>query len=308
MIRRFATRLLISLVVLSFLLGACNLPRDDEDDTQRQAANQTAAVQTILARSTTPPPAATSEPTATQGSGGSQPDTDRLDDATFITDVTIPDYLFVEIGADFTKTWRLQNSGDTTWTTAYQIVFEKGDSMGGPLSIPMPGEVKPGEVIDISVDLTAPDTPGEYTSWYILQNADGEKFGVGKDGDLPIFVIITAVSGQSGSPGGIAGGAYVTNVTINGDKVNYTGSCPVSINLFGNITTSGAGTVLWTLEQTGFGTFSFGTYTIKYEGAGAIGWTAELTISSSVNATVRLVATGSNTFTSDSYGFTVNCQ
>ena len=128
-------------------------------------------------------------------------------------------------------------------------------------------------------------------------------------GGLSLVVIITAVSqGQSGSPGGIAGGANVTNVTINGDKVNYTGSCPVSINLFGNITTSGAGTVLWTLEQTGFGTFSFGTYTIKYEGAGAIGWQAELTISSSVNATVRLVATGSNTFTSDSYGFTVNCQ
>ncbi|RLC66117.1 MAG: hypothetical protein DRH97_07000 [Chloroflexi bacterium] len=54
------------------------------------------------------------------------------DRAAYVKDVTIPDGTDLAPGDNFTKTWRLKNTGTCTWTSGYSLVFDHGDSMGGP--------------------------------------------------------------------------------------------------------------------------------------------------------------------------------
>jgi hypothetical protein len=114
----------------------------------------------------------------------------RNDAATFVTDVTIPDSTELKGGETFTKTWRVLNSGESTWTTSYALVFDRGDPMGNTIEVPLPQEVPPGHTIDISVELTAPHHRGDYTGWWKLRNADGIRFGTGQSADQPFYVLI----------------------------------------------------------------------------------------------------------------------
>src|SRR5271157_1067465 len=50
--------------------------------------------------------------------------------AQFVADVTVPDGTTLAPGATFTKTWRLENIGNCTWTTSYALVFSSGSAMG----------------------------------------------------------------------------------------------------------------------------------------------------------------------------------
>src|SRR5688572_24073099 len=50
------------------------------------------------------------------------------DSAVFVEDVTVPDNTRIEAGEEFTKTWKLQNTGSCTWTD-YTIAFVSGDQM-----------------------------------------------------------------------------------------------------------------------------------------------------------------------------------
>ena len=112
------------------------------------------------------------------------------DSASFVADVTIPDGTTVAPNATFVKTWRLQNSGTCTWTTSYAVVFTGGDQMGSPAVIPMPSSVAPGGTVDITVNLTAPGTPGHYRGNYKLKNATGSLFGVGANAAFLFWVDI----------------------------------------------------------------------------------------------------------------------
>jgi hypothetical protein len=59
--------------------------------------------------------------------------------------------------------------------------------MGAPASVPLGGNVAPGETIDVSVTLTAPDTGGTYRGDYKLSDASNALFGLG-DGTKPFWV------------------------------------------------------------------------------------------------------------------------
>jgi hypothetical protein len=48
--------------------------------------------------------------------------------------------------------------------------------MGAPNSVSLPREVKPGEVVDLSVTLRAPAQPGRHRSTWKLANAAGKVF------------------------------------------------------------------------------------------------------------------------------------
>ncbi|MCL4531333.1 MAG: NBR1-Ig-like domain-containing protein [Chloroflexi bacterium] len=99
--------------------------------------------------------------------------------AQFITDVTVPDNTVLQPGTTFTKTWRLKNIGTCTWTTSYSLVFDSGTQMGGPNSVNFPNSVAPGQTVDISVNLTAPSTAGNYIGYWKFRNASGVIFGIG---------------------------------------------------------------------------------------------------------------------------------
>jgi len=100
-----------------------------------------------------------------------------VDDADFVTDVTIPDGTDISAGQGFTKTWRLKNSGNTTWTTSYKLCFYSGSQMGAASCKNLTSNVYAGNNVDISVAMTAPSTPGSYTGNWKMKNAAGTWFG-----------------------------------------------------------------------------------------------------------------------------------
>jgi hypothetical protein len=62
--------------------------------------------------------------------------------------------------------------------------------MDGTPTQPLGQAVKPGESVDISVALVAPEQPGTYTGEWMLQTPDGRRFGLGNRGLTPFWVRI----------------------------------------------------------------------------------------------------------------------
>ena len=113
-----------------------------------------------------------------------------LDSIEYIKDVTIPDGTRIDEGDWFAKTWRLRNNGDCTWTRDYDLVFLSGYRMSGSTVKTINGTIKPGQIVDLSVDLKAPDDYGTYWGYWMLRNANGDIFGLGDDSNLPFWVKI----------------------------------------------------------------------------------------------------------------------
>jgi len=130
--------------------------------------------------------------------------TTGCDRAHFVSDVTVPDGTVFAPGATFTKTWRLKNTGKCTWTTDYTLVFSTGDQMGGISSMNIPSSVAPNQTIDLSVNLTAPTSNGNYRGYWLLKNAAGRVFGIGVAGNKPFWLAI----GVSGTLPPTSGNGY----------------------------------------------------------------------------------------------------
>ena len=116
-----------------------------------------------------------------------------LDNATFYSDVNYPDGAIAPAGERFIKTWRIQNSGSSAWGPGYALVFVADNHMNGPDSIPLPAAL-PGEVVDLSVTLEAPLTPGTHRSTWRARNREGVLFG-----DLLYAEIRVPISSTPGS-------------------------------------------------------------------------------------------------------------
>jgi lysozyme family protein len=141
---------------------------------------------------TPPSPTDTGMPTDTV-----EPDATTVCDlAGFIDDVTVPDGSKVDPGQNFTKTWRLKNIGSCTWTADYRLVFSSGDQMGAPAAVQFTnGTVLPGAEVDVSVNLTAPNTPDTYKGYFKLRNANSVIFALA--GNNPFWVEVKVKSPAS---------------------------------------------------------------------------------------------------------------
>ena len=144
----------------------------------------------------TPTPTKTATPTATP--------TPVLPMAQFVADVTIPDGTVMSSGQQFTKTWRVVNSGTIPWGEGTQLVFAGGTQMGGssPVSV---GDVAPGATVDISANMRAPTEPGKYTGRWRLQAGDGTPMMT-----LTVNIQLPELPGQ---PGEVPAGQTGINVT-----------------------------------------------------------------------------------------------
>ena len=226
------------MMLLSLFLGACNMPGRKVATQQGASAIYTAAAETIQAQITqaNQPPLMTGAPSETfaviQGLPATLPSTEIViasvtplppsqtspppapatalpcDLVKFVKDVTIPDNTEFDPGALFTKTWRLQNAGSCTWTSAYGLVFE-GDNILNAASFTQltPGNVAPGATVDVSVNLTAPGAAGTYRQNFKLINGAGQRFALG-DGTKPFWAQIKVV---------LAGGLafdFITNAAL----------------------------------------------------------------------------------------------
>ena len=114
----------------------------------------------------------------------------------FIDDITIPDGTKIVAGNTFTKTWRLRNSGSCTWDTRFDVAFVDGTQMTSGKVWDLPKEVKPGETIDISIDMTAPSTVGNYQANFQMVNPNGVRFGTGADSKGSFWVKIQVIDGK----------------------------------------------------------------------------------------------------------------
>jgi hypothetical protein len=110
-----------------------------------------------------------------------------INGAKFVEDVTIPDDFEVGPGEVITKTWRLINSGSCPWSNGYSLVLVGGDKLNTLEVIPVATEVRPGEMIDLAAQLTAPLKPGTYRGEWMLRDLDGRTFGFGTKSNKPIW-------------------------------------------------------------------------------------------------------------------------
>jgi len=111
----------------------------------------------------------------------------------FQADVTIADGTIFAPNADFKKTWQLKNIGSCSWTSEYNLVFVDGDRMSGKKAITIPEKIRPGEALNISVELTSPQEAGDYRGYWMLRSGSGEWFGYGKAASKAFWVDIEVV-------------------------------------------------------------------------------------------------------------------
>jgi hypothetical protein len=117
-------------------------------------------------------------PTVPGGGTGVSPDA-----MAFSADVTIPDNTQLSPSAAFTKTWRMKNTGTTTWNSNYQLVYWDGvpitevEKVLPVKQVKLSSEVKPGAEGEVSVKMVAPSKNGTYKIWWRLLNPAGAVFG-----------------------------------------------------------------------------------------------------------------------------------
>jgi hypothetical protein len=183
-----STRLLSLLLLTAFVLGACNFPSAEKAAQNASATAAAETVQALLPSATSTgfvfPPTFTPIPglpaTATTAPATIAPAataTSNCNVMQFVADITIPDGTIMNPNQAFTKTWRLRNDGTCAWTTSYAIVFSSGNSMNGPATQALTGNVNPGQTVDISVNLTAPGSVDNYRGNWKLRDASGVLFG-----------------------------------------------------------------------------------------------------------------------------------
>lgn len=231
---------------LIYSLTACSLGSDNPNEIlgmdQTAIAQTVVVLQTQLSAQLAPPaeptatlspsatPAPTETPAATIIPEGTQAPQYK---AGPVTDITYIDNSLVQPGSAFVKTWRVQNSGTAAWAPDFKVVFVSGDAMGGPASQSLGKTVSPGQSIDISVSLIAPQNQATFRGNWMLETSTGTRFGIGVNADAPFWVqIITkpAFAVKSANPNGPA---------------TWSGTCPGSLPLTATITSDAAGMVTY---------------------------------------------------------------
>ncbi|MBN1679873.1 MAG: C39 family peptidase [Anaerolineae bacterium] len=134
----------------------------------------------------------------------------------FVSDVTIPDQTRIEAGSGFTKTWRVENTGDEAWGTGYRLSHVDGQAMTANTTLDIPA-CQPGGEVDISVHLTAPREPGAYFSDWRFRQPDGEFFG------KKLYTKIIVIPAKPPIRG-ISNAIYIADVTIKDDEVMAPGA------------------------------------------------------------------------------------
>lgn len=206
-------RLALPLLLLA-LLSACNYPgvaaahAQDDFDAATQAAATVAAQltaiadqlqQTAVPTATLIPP--TLMPTNTLPPSPTPPPTPAptlqptpipvpCNWASFVADVTVPDGTRMRPEHEFKKTWRLKNIGTCSWSSDYDLVYSSGERMDGDKAVSFARTVKPGDTVELSVELTAPSDPGKYTGYWLLRDAAGRIFGIGPSAGSAFWVQI----------------------------------------------------------------------------------------------------------------------
>lgn len=229
-------------LALAFALSACQAGAAPATPTM--VATEPAPTGEVPASPTAIPPTPTATATASEAPSPTPTSTasgECADAASFVADVTIPDYEHFDKRAAFTKTWRVKNAGTCTWTTDYKAVYSRGDALGGPASIALV-ETAPGATVDISADMAAPPTDGKFQTFYQLVNASGKPMPIDAGDSLWALITVgkyvsfgppTPVAPQAptpSSPGGTSGAGLTTITCVTGSNADFLNALVTLVN------------------------------------------------------------------------------
>ncbi len=94
----------------------------------------------------------------------------------FIRDVNFPPGTVLLPGQNFTKTWKVQNTGSCPWMYQYRLKLLSGDLYGAALE-KLGSMIPVGQWTEVSLNMDAPKKEGEYTSYWKMADANDNMFG-----------------------------------------------------------------------------------------------------------------------------------
>jgi uncharacterized protein YkwD len=228
MFKKLSRLILLSVLLLSACGGGetaetatpapteTQLPVTTEAPAEPPAVEVTETPQTPVAQDTPAAVRPTNEPGCTNK-------------ASFVADVTVPDNAVINAGETFTKTWRVSNTGTCLWASDYTLSYYSDNAMGA--IVPVPLEITyPGETLDISLQLTAPSSPGTYRGNFVIKNPEGLIMRVDEDSRLWLIIKVeNTASAPTAGPTTTAGtsptntpGAAATASTSGGVTCSFT--------------------------------------------------------------------------------------
>jgi uncharacterized protein YkwD len=196
------------ILLFAFLLTACKGEAITPVSPTTASGSSGAMVQAVPLTATSAPtvsPTAVAEVTATN----SIPPTntpapviptnppDCTNRAAFVADVTVPDYTVFESGASIHKVWRVRNTGTCTWTSEYFLVFNSGDQMNAPNSMPL-DTTESGQTLDLAVDMTAPSANATYRIYFEIHAPNGTAIPIEQGTLLWSIINVNLTTADSG--------------------------------------------------------------------------------------------------------------
>jgi hypothetical protein len=97
--------------------------------------------------------------------------------ARFVAHATLPEGSVVRAGASLVKTWHVRNDTRVPWPPGAVRLLEVSSEQTPPPATAVTTKLAPGQQGAVSVQLTAPRTPGPFSAFYRLQGPAGRKFG-----------------------------------------------------------------------------------------------------------------------------------
>jgi len=88
----------------------------------------------------------------------------------FVKHVTCPDGTLVPPGVPFCKTWRVRNDGKCAWPHGTVLVHSGGDLLTYEEPLSLDAMPAPGEEIEITINLKAPECTGRFVSYFRMQS------------------------------------------------------------------------------------------------------------------------------------------
>jgi uncharacterized protein YkwD len=203
MIKKLFTVTVCTVLALSACGGGAATPETTTTATEAEVAT---ALISITEAPATSEPAMTPSETATSGTPATITATagtpiptnpaDCTNKASFVADVTIPDNTNIGGGTNFTKTWRIANTGTCVWGPNYTVSYYSGERLNAVDSLPL-SLTYPGQNIDISMELTAPNRTGTFQGNYVIKNPAGLIMSINDDSRLWVIINVTVLGAAS---------------------------------------------------------------------------------------------------------------
>ena len=235
--------LILLFITLIFTTFACNSPAGNRNSTPNMTL--TAAVGTIQANMTQSSfimptiaaPTNTIFPTSLPPTVTQPPTIAPIpcNAAAYVEDVSYPDGTQVTVGQTFTKTWRFKNVGSCAWNSSYQLFFQHGDLMGGLANLPLTNSViNPGQTVDISVNLTAPNSAGTHRGYWMMRDPNSNLFGL-KSGAFWVEIQSVPMTPTPTQTRAIIPKVIGVNLTVTGSCGKFHIKADISTNAAGSV-------------------------------------------------------------------------